>query len=188
MTSLFGRKGAALALAALAAAALAIAFSACAEENFAETHVVEGEPIELGDLRFNVQLTRFLNPSDAEDAEYLEGERVPPPTGKNYLGVFMEAKNEGDGAVTLPSALEMEVIDTTGATYSPVETGTVFGFPFGATLEPDQKVPDPNGASGQGPINGAVVIFLVDDAVNENRPLELELLADGAKGTIELDL
>ena len=40
--------------------------------------VVEGEPLELGDLQYNVQLTRFLNPDDTEDAEYLVGQ--PPPT------------------------------------------------------------------------------------------------------------
>jgi hypothetical protein len=186
--SLLGRKGASLALAALATTALALAVSACAEEEFADTHVVEGEPIELGDLRFNVQLTRFLNPNDKEDGEYLQGEQVPPPLGKSYLGVFMEAKNEGDNDVTLPSAPEMEVIDTTGATYNPVETDNIFGFPFGATLTPDEKVPQPDSAAAQGPINGAIAIFIVDQSVNENRPLELEITADGVKGTVELDL
>ena len=38
--------------------------------------VVEGEPLELGELDYNVQITRFLNPDDAEDAEYLVGQ--PP--------------------------------------------------------------------------------------------------------------
>ena len=37
----------------------------------------EGVPIGVGDLEFNVQFTRFLNPTDAEDSEYLPGQRCP---------------------------------------------------------------------------------------------------------------
>ena len=44
-----------------------------------------------------VQITRFLNPDDAEDAEYLVGQ-PPPPPGKVYLGVFMVVTNETDDA------------------------------------------------------------------------------------------
>lgn len=184
----FRRKGA-LALAAIALAVSAsLGMAACGEEEFAETHVVEGEPIELGDLRFNVQLTRFLNPNDPEDADYLEGQQVPPPRGTIYLGIFMEAENEGDDDAVLPSTLEMEVLDTTDAGYDPLETESVFGFPFGETLRPGEEVPLPDSAAASGPIQGSVVIFLVDQEVSENRPLELEILADGAKGTIELDI
>ena len=70
--------------------ALSLALAACGEE---ETHeVFEGEPLELGELGYNVQLTRFLNPDDVEDAEYLVGQ-PPPETGKDYLGVFMVVEN-----------------------------------------------------------------------------------------------
>ena len=37
----------------------------------------EGVPIQLGDLKFNVQETRSLNPSQPDDKEYLEGQQVP---------------------------------------------------------------------------------------------------------------
>jgi hypothetical protein len=179
-----GRKGALLALAAVA---LALVVAACGEEEFAKTHVNEGEPIELGDLHFNVQLTRFLNPNDAEDAAYLKGEPAAPP-GESYLGVFMEVKNKGNHDITLPSTQEMKVIDTTDATYEPLEVETVFGFPFDQSLKEGESVPAPDSPAAEGPINGSVAIFLVSDRVSENRPLELELLADGEKGTVELDL
>ena len=99
MIGKFGSKGA---LAAVAALTLALGVAACGAEE-EEGRVVEGEPIELGDLRFNVQLTRFLNPNDVEDAEYVEG-LSPPPLGEDYLGVFMEVENEGDGSITLQGA------------------------------------------------------------------------------------
>jgi hypothetical protein len=180
------RRAAGWAAAALVLGALALAVGACGEKK--QTHVVEGEPIEIGNLQFNVQLTRFLNPSDPEDAEYLEGEQVPAPTGKVYLAVFMETKNESDSDVPLPTVDDMKVTDTTGGTYTPVDTNTVFGFPFGESLAGGAEIPTPDSAAASGPIKGSVVIFLVDQTVSENRPLELEVSANGAVGTIELDI
>jgi hypothetical protein len=169
----------------VAITALLLGVAACGEEE--ETHVVEGEPIELGDLHFNVQLTRFLNPNDTEDAEYLEGLPAPPP-GKDYLGVFMEVENEGDDDLRLPSATGMHIEDTTGQTYEPVETESLFSLDLGGTIEAGSEAPETNTAARSGPVQGAIVLFLVDKDVSNNRPLELSLLADGAEGTIELDI
>ena len=170
----FARTGALAAT--LAVAALGLGVAGCGEEH--ESEVVEGEPIELGNLHLNVQLTRFLNPADREDAEYLEGLPEPPP-GKAYLGVFIEAENEGDEDVNLPTAEQMTVIDTTEQEYDPVESDSVFAFDFGETIPPGEEIPLPDTAAASGPIQGQVALFLVDQGVSENRPLELELSADG---------
>jgi hypothetical protein len=170
---------------ALAIAALALGATACGEEE--EETVVEGEPIELGDLHFNVQITRVLNPTDVEDAEYLEGLPEPPP-GQDYLAVFMEVENEGDEAATLPTAEQMEIKDTTGATFEPVESESLFALELGATVEGGGEVPAEDTAAASGVVQGAFVLFLVDQAAQQNRPLELELEADGERGAIELDL
>ncbi len=145
----FGRTGALAA--ALAVAALGLGLAACGEEH--ESEVVEGEPIELGNLHLNVQLTRFLNPSDREDAEYLEGLPEPPP-GKAYLGVFIEAENEGDEDVTLPTAEQMKVIDTTGQEYDPVESDSVFAFDFGEVAPARRGDPAARHRRGQRPDPG----------------------------------
>jgi hypothetical protein len=186
----FARTGAIAAT--LAVAALGVGVAGCGQDH--ESEVVEGEPIELGDLHLNVQLTRFLNVSDREDSEYLQG-LPPPPAGKAYLGVFIEAENEGDEDVRLPTIEQMEIIDTTEQEYDPVETDSVFAFDFGAILPPGEEIPLPDTAAASGPIQGQVAIFLVDQGVSENRPLELHLSADdveggggGADGIIELDI
>jgi hypothetical protein len=181
-------------VAALAIASLAMGAAACGAEEETEegdgkqvTGVVEGEPIELGDLRFNVQLTRFLNPADIEDEEYLQG--LPAaPLGEDYLAVFMEVENEGDDDLALPSAADMQVEDTTGATYEPVETTSIFALDLGATLPAGEELPAPDTAASSGPIQGSIVLFLVNENVSENRPLELTILADGEEGTVELDI
>lgn len=171
--------------AALFALALTLGAAGCGEEE--TTHVVEGEPIELGDLSFNVQLTRFLNPEDVGDAEYLEGLPLPA-SDQDYLAVFMVVENEGDDPIRLPSAVEMKVVDTTGASFSPVETNSVFALPLGALLAPGESAPGPETAAAQGPTQGSFVLFLVDEAVSASRPLELDILADGEEGTVELDI
>lgn len=173
------------AIAAALCVALVGGVAACGEEK--ETHVVEGEPIELGHLRINVQITRFLNPSLPDDGEYLEG-RPAPPTGKDYLGVFMEIENEGDDPAGLPTAGQIEVIDTTGAVYRPVEVESPFALPLGEEIPGNSEIPATDTAASSGPIQGSFVLFLVEENVSENRPLELEIEAGGAKGTVELDI
>ncbi|MGH2956553.1 MAG: hypothetical protein ACRDL6_06120 [Solirubrobacterales bacterium] len=179
-----GRKGA-LVLALFAA--LGLAATGCGEEETSE--VVEGEPLELGELAINVQLTRLLNPNDREDREYLEGQQVPPPAGKDYLAVFVEIENEGDEQVQLPTADEVEVIDTTGRVYHPLPSDTVFALDLGGTLGPHEELPLEDTAAQSGPTQGSIVLFLVDDDVGENRPLELEFTEGGeVEGQIELDI
>lgn len=179
-------RNAALALFAALLAAFAFALTACGSSE-EETDAFEGEPIELGNLKFNVQLTRLLNPDDVEDKEYLAGQ-PDPPAGSSYLGVFLEVENEGDETVNLPSVEDMEIVDTTGAVFSPIDTDTVFGFPFGEPLLQGEAIPIVDSAAASGPVNGAILIFLIDNSASENRPVELEISADGEQGQIELDL
>ena len=71
---------------------------------------VEGEPIELGELAYNVQITRFLNPDDTEDSEYLRRPAAAAARARSYLGVFLVIENETEEA--RPSATDYVVIDT----------------------------------------------------------------------------
>lgn len=172
--------------AVLAAAALSLAVTACGHEE--KTEVVEGEPLELNELRYNVSITRFLNPTDVEDAAYLT-EQPPPPTGKDYLGVFISIENEADRAQTLPDAEDIEVVDTTGEHYEPIESENPFALDLGSTIEAHAEVPADDTVARGGPTQGALILFLTDEEVSENRPLELEIKTqDGRTGLIELDI
>lgn len=171
---------------AIALAAALLVGAGCGEEH--ESEVVEGEPIELGEIQFNVQITRFLNPDDREDREYVEGQRVPPPAGQAYLAVFIEVDNEGDEEAALPSAEELTVVDTTGATYSPLPNDNIFALDLGGTLGGHQELPEDDTAAAAGPTQGSIVLFLVPQGIGANRPLELELTSGGEEGKIELDI
>ncbi len=177
------RKGA---LAVVLALALVGVAGCGGEEESHETE--EGVPIELGELEFNVQLTRFLNPSDAQDSEYLAGQQVPPPAGQSYLSVSMTVENKSDEAVRLPTPAQMSVVDTTGAAFEALPSDTDFAVPLGSIVPADGEVPEPGSAAESGPTQGAIVLFLVDRSVPENRPLELEIEHEGETFTVTLDI
>ena len=168
---------------ALALVMLAGALSACGEEE--TTEVAEGEPLEMGGLAYNIQITRFLNPDDNEDAEYLVGQ-PPPPPGKEYLGVFLVIENDGDEP--LPSASGYTVIDTIDAEYEFVESESPYALDVGAEVPAEGQLPLPDTTAATGPNQGSLLIFEVDDGVSDNRPLELEIETSDGTGKVILDI
>lgn len=167
----------------LAAAALVVA--GCGEDE-EELDVIEGEPVELGELRYNVQITRFLNANDPEDSAYLVGQRPAQPD-QEYLAVFMTVENEGDSTAELPH--EMTIRDTRDNTYDPLESESVYALDLGAAVPAGDEVPAPDTPAASGPISGAMVLFLVDRTVTENRPIELEIpSAADEEARVELDI
>ena len=148
----------------------------------------EGVPIQLGQLEFNVQLTRFLNPADPEDKEYLEGQQLPTPAGKSYLAVFITIKNNSHDPVPLPTPEQMSIVDTTGAAYAALPSSTDFAVPLGSVVPGGGDIPAPGTAAANGPAQGGIVLFLVDQGITENRPLDLEIEHEGETGTIKLDI
>ncbi len=172
-------------LAALALGALALGFSACGYESH-HKDVVEGEPVELGELSFNVTFSRILNISDNEDSAYLVGQE-PPPDATAYFGVFFEVQNESDEPQTLPSTLS--ITDADGQTYDVIPSESLYALPLGGEVEPQEQVPVLDSTPDLGPIEGSLALFLLPAEASENRPLILHIPgADGEDGTVTLDL
>jgi hypothetical protein len=163
-----------------------VGFSGCGNDLSKEAD--EGVPIKLGDLEMNVQETRFLNPAQPDDKEYLEGQQLPTPAGKSYLGVFLTIENQGDQPVRLPTNAQVSVTDTTGAAYQSIPSHTPFAAPLGSELAGGADLPAPDTAAQSGPLQGSLVLFLTDEGVSENRPLKLEIDFGGETGEITLDI
>jgi len=163
-----------------------VGFAGCGNDLSNEAD--EGVPIKLGDLEITVQETRFLNPSQPDDKSYLEGQQLPPPAGKSYLGVFVTIDNKGDQAVRLPANAQVSVTDTTGAAYESIPSHTPFAAPLGSELAGGDSLPAPDTPAQSGPVQGSLLIFLVDEGVSENRPLKLEIEVEGETGEITLDI
>ena len=176
-----------LPLLVLALVGFAAASSGCGDEPTAEAK--EGEPLELGDVEYSIQITRELNRFSPEDASYLEG--APRLRhGEEYLGVFMQVSNNGEEAAVVPDPFK--IVDTRGRVYDqvftwPKERSSAALRP-GTPVLPDETVPGPETAARNGPIEGSLVLFAIDEAANENRPLVLHVPGPDGVGEIVLDL
>ncbi len=172
-------------LAALALVSLAVGVSACGYESH-ETEVVEGEPVELGELSFNVTFSRYLNPNDTEDSAYLVGQKPPPP-GSTYFGVFFEVQNDSDEPQGLPSTLT--IVDADHTEFEVLPSESLYALELGGEVEAQEQVPVLDSTADLGPIEGSIAIFLLTESADQNRPLTLHIPgADGENGEVTLDL
>lgn len=168
----------------LAFALLALFASACGNEEEGH-HSREGEPLELGDVSYNIQITRYLNPFSDEDSAYLEG--APDlQDDQQYLGVFMQITNDGDEAVSVPYPFKIE--DTRGNMYRQIALGdNIWALTPGADIAPDQSFPAIESPAANGPIEGSLILFAVEPSANDNRPLQL-IIPGETEGRIDLDI
>lgn len=171
-------------LLALAVVGLGTVLSACGSS--ASHDVVEGEVLKLGELKYTVTFSRYLNLNDSEDAAYLTGKEEPPKESA-YFGVWFEVQNETEQIQNLPP--EMTITDADHNEYKALESESIFAFPLGGTVEPEEQIPVLDSPAQQGPIEGSIVVFELTSEASENRPLTLHLESpEGEKGEVELDL
>lgn len=171
--------------AALALVALALGVAACGYSSD-ETMVQEGETVTLGDLDFNVIFSRYLNPNDTEDSAYLVGQ-PPAPKGSIYFGVFLLVHNESEESLPLPSTVT--IVDADHQEYELISSESLYAFPFGEELEEHEQIPILDSTPQQGPIEGSLALFLLNEEAEENRPLILQIPgADGEEAEVTLDL
>jgi hypothetical protein len=168
----------------LALLALAVGVAACGYSSDSK-QTNEGEPLELGELKYNVTFSRYLNPNDTEDAAYLVGQGEAPK-GQSFFGVFFEVQNESDEPQTLPSTLT--ITDAEDQEYEVLPSESIYALPFEGTVEAEEQIPVLDSPAQQGPIEGSVAIFLLPEEASENRPLTLHIEGAEEKGEVTLDL
>lgn len=173
-------------LTVLAALALAAALLAGCGASQDSKSVSEGEPVQLGDLQYNVLFTRFLNPNDVEDAGYLVGQ--PAPGADNlYMGVFVEITNKSkDQSLSLTP--DWHVVDTQHNTYDPVASASPYALDLTGKIGPEDQVPALDSTPQVGPIQGAMVLFSIPDAATQDRPLKLVIPGTDGPAKIQLDI
>jgi hypothetical protein len=171
-------------LAALALAALAIFVSACGYSSDSKD-VVEGEVVKLGDLKYQVIFSRFLNPNDNEDSAYLVGQ-PPLAKGSSYFGVFLEVQNKSEETQKLAETFTIK--DADEQTFDAVPSESLYAFPAGGEVESQEPIPAPDSTPQQGPIEGSLVLFDLPADASENRPLTLFIEGPEGPAEVKLDL
>lgn len=170
--------------AVLALAVTAFALSACGYSSDSKD-VVEGEPVKLGELQYNVIFSRFLNPNDNEDSAYLAGQ-PDPPAGHTYFGVFLEVQNESEDPRTLADAFT--ITDAGHETFDAIPSKSLYALPFGGEVESQEQIPVLDSTPQEGPIEGSLVLFELPASASENRPLTLSIPGPEGPATVTLDL
>ena len=155
----------------------------------------EGIYLDINDLKYQIEMSRYMNPSDVEDAEYLKGlpAGTAPPGGKaTWFGVWVRVENVTDQAH--PAADTWEIRDTLDNIYRPIPIDTnvnVFAFKPGIEVPAGATLPLASTAAGQGPIQGSLLLFKVTNDSLQNRPLELRFSngqQGGQTGVYDLDV
>ena len=154
----------------------------------------EGAYLDVGELRYQVQISRQLNPVDIEDRAYLQGipprERILKP-GESWFGVFLRVENPSDEPQRATVDIELE--DTQDTLYEPVRLSPENPFAYrGGVIQAAEQLPTLSSVAQQNEtIDGALVLFKVRTESFGNRPLELKILSPEVpqtEATLALDV
>jgi hypothetical protein len=180
----------------LSALALVVGLSACGHK---EAHPTvadannNGGYVDAGPVTYQLEISRELNAFSTEDSAYVKGlpaGTTPPSASQLWYGVFMWAKNQTHHDQTTLNSFE--ITDTQGTTYYPLRLdANVNPFSWTSqTLAPNQVEPGPNTVASNGPTQGGLLLFKLNNTAYSNRPLTLWLLGSGGKklGSISLNL
>ena len=174
------------------------AVSACGKHMDEDARVVrtenEGLYLTVGELKYQVQVSRQLNPADTQDQPYLIGVPDAERTlGRDevWFGVFLRVQNETEEAMR-PSD-DIEIIDTQEDVFKPIslDDANVFAYRSRMPLSAGDVRPEPDTPAHDTPIQGSLVLFKLTLAALDNRPLELKI--EGTRtpqqtGIIDLDV
>jgi hypothetical protein len=188
------RKLTLLALVLIAAGAL----SACGDSHtkvttgtYAGESGVNAPYLDVGPLTYQVQLSRQLNPYSTEDSSYLQGltpaERKLEP-GQEWFGVFMQVYNNGKHPQA--AATDLAITDTQGNRYIPIVPSPTNAFAYrGGTVPANSRLPMLDTIASNGTTQGALLLFKIQVASLDNRPLKLKIVdPDNAAETASAEL
>jgi hypothetical protein len=179
-------------IALLAVAALAVA--GCGNRVEVRTlGETEGLYLDIDEMKYQVQISRYINPNDVEDRDYLVGlpAGIAQPTEEEtWFGVWLRVQNETDEPIQ--SANTFEIVDTQENVYRPIPLDTdlnAFAYEPGP-VPPGGVVPNPDSPAGTGPVQGSLLLFKLKTEAIQNRPLEFRLSrgGTGTVGIVDLDV
>jgi hypothetical protein len=146
-------------------------------------------------LKYQVQISRILNPGEIEDQGYLrglpEGEELEPPPDEVWFGIFMRVENDADEPHA--PAREFHIEDTQGDTFEPLDVPfeqNAFAYDPAEEIAPATIYPLLNSTASDNTIRGGLLLFKLKTDALYNRPLELRIIdPEGeADAMINLDI
>lgn len=173
---------------------LVLGLSACGARGGKSTVAdSEGFYVRAGQITYQVEISRQLNPYNVEDKAYLSGlpsGTMAPKPDEMWFAVFLWAKNQSKTAATTSDSFD--ITDTQGNTYQPIQiNSSVNQFAWTSRLlQPLGTEPVPDSPAYFGPTQGAELLFKINVSAYANRPMTLDIHAPGQPqpSRVELDL
>jgi hypothetical protein len=174
--------------------ALVALAAGCGSDSTATVAETEGLYLDVNGLKYQIEMSRYMNPADVEDREYFIGlpESTPEATPEEtWFGVWVRVENTSEDE-TRPAANTWEIHDTQDNVYRPIPIDTdINPFVFEPVdVPPKTVIPLASSAAGQGPTQGLLLLFKLKNESLQNRPLELKFSngGGGQEGTYDLDV
>jgi hypothetical protein len=162
----------------------ALALSACGDSHTrVTTGTYAGESganapyLDVGTLVYEVQLSRQLNPSNTEDAGYLQGltpaQRLLLP-GQEWFAVFMQVYNHT--AFAFPASTAITIHDTQGNVYAPIVPDLTNPYAYrGGPVPAKGMIPELDTTQAFGPTQGALLLYKIHTVSLDNRPIKVKI-------------
>jgi hypothetical protein len=173
-------------------AALLLALLTAGCGNHVETRTsgdTEGIYIDIDELKYQVQISRYMNPDDVEDRGFLAGlpESTSEPAGdETWFGVFIRVQNTTDE--TIAPANDFQIVDTQENVYRPVPLDNPFAYKP-EPVPPHGLIPPEDSVASESTIQGSLLLFKVRTESLQNRPLEFRFRrGSGTTGVVDLDV
>ena len=174
----------------------ALALAGCGNKLETRTQgETEGIYIDIGELRYQVQLSRIINQHAVYDRVFLRGlpaGTLQPKADEAWFGVWLRVQNT-TSEQTLPAAEDFMIVDTQENEFEPVEIDpaeNVFAY-APVELGPNTILPDPQSPAGEGVIQGSLLLFKLTNEALQNRPLEFKIQSPenlDEVGIVDLDV
>ena len=175
------------------ASVAAVATAGCGnKEEFTTVGHTEGIYVTVDDLKYQIQISRILDPASPEDQAYLRGlpETEELAEDEVWYAIFLRAENDKDEPHEM--ATEFAIHDTEGTEFSPVEPDeeqNVFVY-APEELQPGTLSPELNSPASDNTIRGGLLLFKIPAGALGNRPLEFEIESPsgGQSAIIDIDV
>jgi len=153
----------------------------------------EGIYVTVDGLKYQVQISRILQPSSPEDEAYLRGvpeTEIELADDEVWFGVFMRVEN--DSEEPHPMAEEFIIKDTEDDEFTPLEVDPELNqYHYEAQeLQSGKIVPQLDSPAADNTIRGGLLLFKIQTDALGNRPLEFEIESPsgGESAVIDLDI
>jgi hypothetical protein len=182
------------ALLCLASVAALVTAGCGNKEDVVTVAETEGIYVTVDDLKYQIQISRILDPASPEDQGYLRGvsdTEAELSEDEVWYGIFLRVENDTDDPHQMVQTYSIH--DTQDNVFEPLDLDperNLYGYEAHELDPGGTLAPELNSAASDNTIRGNLLLFKIPASSLGNRPLELEVESPsgGDNGIIDIDV